>query len=215
MKTNKKKAILICGLLLGLILIGVFSLNRALDDKDTMISSRIDVYESEPTAENLQKLCTELLGYTDYQNILKYYPMYLKDDIAFTFAKNSGMSEFMAKRHVAIYKIDYCLVLLHLSDFESFEKNFYELQSEISGNDLIYYYLSSEIETRSYSNEQLELLVKLLSRISDENTKSKLSNLSLQAYIYDILGNETEYTRVLGEIEQLEKKKEINIKEPT
>ncbi len=198
-------------LLIFVILIALFAFWLTLknDDKEMLISGYESFYVEEPNTDNLYKLCRELYGYNDYDRILIYYPLYLENNIAYDYITKSGKSEFIATQHIDNFKVDYCFALLHTSSYSEFENTFNKLKNEIFDINSIYYYLSAELETREYTKEQLLKLIDVLKKTENESLKhskeSFLSNLSLQAYICNLLGDEESYLTIVNEISDIER----------
>lgn len=176
------------------------------NDKDVLISGYESFYLEEQTNENLNNLCNELYGYTDYERILVYYPLYIENDVAYNQIIQSGGTDFLARKHSDSFKIDYCFVLLHSSKYKEFEDYFNKLKDTVSDINFIYYFLSTELETREYTEKQLSVLLDSLKELEDDSLKKSkrtyLSNLSLQSTVYGLLNDMESYLDLNEKIER-------------
>lgn len=203
---KKKTIVVLC--VLSVFFVLIMLVDEISKDKSLLVSGYESFYIEEPSTHNLYKLCKELYGYTDYEKILKYYPMYIENDVAYNFFMESENNEFLAKQHVDSFRLDYSFALLHTSNYTKFKNEFLNLRGSLSNDSFIYYYLAAEIQTRQYTNEQLFELLEILKEMENGyliNSKgSLLSNLSIQAYIYDLLNDTSARLTTIKRIETLE-----------
>lgn len=160
-------------------------------------------YEDNKNAENLYKLCMNLYGTEEYEKIIKYFPQYFNDEVAYNRAFEEVGYEYPARQHQEVFRLEYCLALLHSSDYTGFSNEFSECVKSFSTVDMIYYYLALDVQLRPYTEQQFKNLYETLELIEvDEDTKSQISRLNIEAYILNEL-NDSRYSDVVQEIEML------------
>lgn len=172
--------LLVCALLLKVLV----------SNQNVVIWANITRYEDDRNAENLYKLCLNLYGTQEYDEIIKYYPRYFNDDVAYNRALEEIGYEYSAKQHQELFHLEYCLALLHNSDYTSFSQELLQCTKNFSSIDMIYYYISLDIQLRSYTDKQFLCLYDTLELVNvDENVKSQTTRLNIEAYILSQLND--------------------------
>ncbi len=191
--------ILIC-VFLALILLYNASV-KIISENDTLAVKVLEsIYQSNKTIDDLSNLCSVLSYTTFYEEKVEYFGVLIEYGYADSIAENNySNSKFHQNYYVNGYKFEYCIALLHLNEYDSFEKYYSENVNNLQEQNLFYNILFYELKYFDWTEAQLECLQKaIMDDVEKEYFNDELifENNCIKAEIFRLTDNQDGNTQV-------------------
>lgn len=194
----KVAKILICIFLSLLILYNV-SFKIISENTSLSVKTLISVYENDKTVNNLVNLCSVLSYTTFYEEKVKYFDLFIENGFAVSIAENNySNSKFHQNYYVNGYKFEYCLALLHINEYDSFQKHYSKNITNLQEQNLFYNILFYELKHFDWTDAQLKCLEKAVINDVEKdyfNDELIFENNCIKAEIFRLSNNQDEKTR--------------------